>query len=104
MSSNKTKIGEIYRECLNLLQIKSSIQPDQKPTKSTKGEIRRSICKIKDILAKQKNAWLYSTGSLPGKFYTTAIQHKLKNGTFGNDFPLNPVISNVVNHINCLTF
>lgn len=104
MSSNKTKIGEIYRECLNLLQIKSSIQPDQKPTKSTKGEIRRSICKIKNILAKQKNAWLYSTGSLPGKFYTTAIQHKLKNGTFGNYFPLNPIISNVVNHINCLTF
>ena len=82
-------------KCINLLHTDSFIQLDHDPTKTIEEKIQRSICKIKNNLTKQEYSRLYSTGSLHGKFYGTAKQHKLKNGSFVYDLPLRPIISNV---------
>lgn len=70
----------------------SFIQLDYDPTKTIERKTRRSMRKIKNNLT---NARLYPTGTLPGKFYNTVKQHKLKNSIMIDDRSLRPSISNI---------
>ena len=82
-------------KCINLLHTDSFIRLDHNPSKTIEGKIQRSMRKIKSNLTKQEYSRLYPTGSSPGKFYGTAKQHKLKNGSSVDDLALRPIISNV---------
>ena len=82
-------------KCINLLHTDSFIRLDHDPSKTIEGKIQRSMRKIKSNLTKQEYSRLYPTGSSPGKFYGTAKQHKLKNGSSVDDLALRPIISNV---------
>ena len=82
-------------KCINLLHTDSFIRLDHNPSKTIEGKIQRSMRKIKSNLTKQEYSRLYPTGSSPGKFYGTAKQHKLKNGSSVDDLALRPILSNV---------
>ena len=90
--TNRMKYTE---KCLNLLNTDSFVKLNYDPSKTIEGKIQRSLRKIKNNLTKQEYAKLYPTGSLPGKFYSTAKRRKLKNDSTVDDLPLRPIISNV---------
>ena len=84
------------KKCLEMLNTKQFSKISVDLTKKTEAEIQRVLQKIKSKLTIQEYHRLYSTGSCPGKFYGTAIIHKLKLNDKVGQLPIRTIVPNIV--------
>lgn len=82
---NRSKYPE---KCIFIVNSSQLLQVDKDRTAYTERKVQRTLREMKDKIRSLLYSKIYSTGSLPGKFYGNAKLHKVKDNQTVEDLPL----------------